>query len=177
MPHKLLYTQGLAILLREVVTLDAIEELLAEFTVVNRHEESTSWPLSGPSLTVAYRPEVNGYVAIDIVDHRWPDRMGDPKTDLEVFGAWQMGLFGPATSPGSLERACQNSWAWPAGRSVPLQHQAFIRIRSSYTFGKPDNPTFKPNDYNAMRELKFVSCIAAALIRLPENHLLFQSER
>jgi hypothetical protein len=60
MPNNLLYTQGLAILLGEAVTLDAIEELLTDFTIVNQSEESTSWPLSGPSLTVAYRPEVNG---------------------------------------------------------------------------------------------------------------------
>ena len=168
MPHKLMFTQGLAILLRKAVTLDAIEELLTDFTVVSRHEESTSWPLWGPSLTVAYRPEVNGHVAVDSVDHRWPDRMGDLKTDVEVLGAWQMGHFGPATWPGSLERACQNSWAWPDGRSAPLQHQAFIRIRSSYAFGKSDNPIFIPDDYDAVRELKFVSRIAAALVRLPQ---------
>jgi hypothetical protein len=168
MPQKLQFTQGLVILLRQTVALDAIEELLTDFTVVSRREKSMRWPHFGPSLFVAYRPEVNGYLSVDVVDHRWPDGMGDTNTDVEVLVAWQMGYFDPGTWPGSPERACRHSLAWPDGRSAPLQHQAFIRIRSSYVFGKPDNPTFIPNDYDAVHELEFASRIAAALIRLPQ---------
>src|SRR5690349_3554554 len=167
MPSKIFYTQGLAILLRRAMTLDAIESCLDGFTIVSRQEESTDWHLSGPSLVVAYRPEVNGCVMVDIVDHPWPDQMGDPKTEPELFGQWHLGQFGPGTRPGSLKRACEHAWTWPDGHSVPLQHRAFIRIRSSYNFGA-ETPTIVPENYDAVHELKFVTRIAAALVRLPE---------
>jgi len=180
MLRKRFYTQGLAILLRQAVTLDAIEELLTDFTVVKRTEASTIWTIAGPTLLLAYRPEVNGYVSVDVVDHCWPDRMGDPETDPDVWGAWNMGHFGPGAWPGSLERACQHSWGWPEGRSIPLQHQAFIRILSSYTFGLPNVWTdvpenydaawaaTRPKDYDPVHELTFVTRVAAALVRLPQ---------
>src|SRR5215813_6284788 len=168
MPHKGFYTQGLAILLREPATLQAIEESLQGFTVVKRSEGSDSWAIAGPSLVVAYRPDINGYVSVDTIEHGWPDDMGDPKADPEVFAAWSMGHFGPGAWPGSLERACQHSWGWPDGRTVPLQHQAFVRIRSSYIFGVPDNAPVMPNEYDPLHELEFVTRIAAALVRLPQ---------
>jgi hypothetical protein len=169
MPRKGFYTQGLAILLRKATPLQAIEESLQDFDVVKRLAESSShWAFAGPSVVVAYRPDVNGYVAVDTIDHQWPDHMGDPKAEPEVFGAWSMGHFGPGAWPGSLERACQHSWGWPDGRSVPLQHQALIRVRSSYVFGADDNAPVMPSDYNALQELEFLTRIAAALVRLPE---------
>jgi len=171
MPSKVFYTQGVAILLRQAMTLDEIESLLSGFTIVSRQDESTDWRLSGPSLVIGYKPEINGYVLVDIVDHRWPDQMGDPKTEPELFGAWHLGQFGPGTWPGSLKRACEHSWTWPDGHSAPLQHQAFIRIRSSYNFGaeSPVVPSINmPENYDAVHELQFVTRIAAALVRLPQ---------
>ena len=168
MPHKGFYTQGLAILLRKAATLQAIEERLQGFTVVKRVEGSAIWAIGGPSLVVAYRPDVNGYVSVDTIEHGWPDHMGDPKADPEVFAAWSMGHFGPGAWPGSLERACQHSWAWPEGRSIPLQHQAFIRIRSSYAFGASDEAPVMPSTYEPLPELEFVTRLAAALVGLPE---------
>jgi hypothetical protein len=79
-----------------------------------------------------------------------------------------MGFFGPGTWPGGLERACQQSWGWPDGRSVPLQHQAFIRILSSYVFGQDKDAPVMPSDYKSLQELEFVTRIAAELVRLPE---------
>lgn len=131
MPSKAFYTQGLAILLDQPTTLDEIESYLDGFTIVSRQEESTDWRLSGPSLVIAYKPEVNAYVLIDIVDHRWPDQMGDPNTEPELFGAWHLGQFGPGTLPGSLKRACEHSWTWPDGHSVPMQHQVHPHSQQS----------------------------------------------
>jgi hypothetical protein len=71
---------------------------------------------------VAYKPDVNGYVAVDTIDHRWPDHMGDQKADPEVFGAWHFGHLGPGAWPESLEWAYQHSWGAAGRRSVPLQH-------------------------------------------------------
>jgi hypothetical protein len=86
--------------------LEEIEEGLEDFSVVKtRAEGSTHWTFGGSSLVVAYRPDVNGYVAVDTIDHRWPDHMGDQKADPEVFGAWHFGHFGPGAWPGNLEWA------------------------------------------------------------------------
>jgi hypothetical protein len=162
------YTQGLAILLRNAVPLRAIEEQLKDFEVVKRIEARAK---RGPTVIVAYRPDVNGYVAIDVVDQPWPDQMGGAKADLEVFGAWALGHFGPGAWPGGLERACQHSWGWPDGGA--LQHQAFIRIRSSYVFGTDDNAPLWPEDYRPLEELKFATRMAGELIRLPEAICFF----
>lgn len=171
MPSKAFYTQGVAILLRQAPTLDEVASRLGDFTIAGRQKESSDWRLSGPSLVIAYKAEVNGYVLVDIVDHRWPDQMGDPNTEPELFGAWHLGQFGPGTWPGSLKRSCEHAWTWPDGRSVPMQHQAFIRIRSSYSFGaeSPAIPSINmPENYDAVHELKFVTRIAAALVQLPQ---------
>lgn len=119
-------------------------------------------------MVVPYRPDVNGYISIDVADQRWPDRMGDSKAGAEIFAAWAMGQFGPGAWPGGLERACQHSWGWPEGHSVPLQHQAFIRTRCSYLFGAGADALLMPDDYQPLQELEFATRIAAALIRLPE---------
>jgi len=168
MPHKGFYTQSLAILLRKAASLQAIEERLEGFTIVKRVKGSDIWAIGGPSLVVEYRPDVNGYVSVDTIEHGWPDHMGDPMADPQVFAAWSMGHFGPGAWPRSLERACQHSWAWPEGRSIPLQHQAFIRIRSSYAFGADDETPIMPSSYEPLPELEFVTRIAEALVRLPE---------
>jgi len=79
-----------------------------------------------------------------------------------------MGQFGPGTWPGGLERACQQSWGWPDGRSIPLAHQAFVRIRSSYGFGAADDAPVMPGDYDPVKELEFVTRVAGALVGLPD---------
>jgi hypothetical protein len=165
MPHKGFITQTLAILLRKPPPSRKIEERLGEFKIA-RHVEASE--PGGPSTLIAYRPDVNGYVLIDMVDGQWPDRMGDPKAEPEVFAAWASGDFGPGTWPGALERACLHSWVWPEGRSVPLQHQSFVRIRCSYVFGAGPEAPLMPSDYRPRQELEFVTRIAAALVRLPE---------
>jgi hypothetical protein len=148
--------------------LETIEQHLGDFKIVGRSKSTASWPIGGPSVIVSYRPDVNGYVSIDVVDQRWPDRMGDTKTDAEIFGAWGLGHFGPGTWPGGLERACQHSYGWPDGRSVPLQHQAFIRILCSYSFGVDGDAPLMPDDYQPLQELELVTGVAAALVRLPD---------
>ena len=57
---------------------------------------------SGPGVIVPFLPNVNGYVMVDVMDHSWPDSMGDPKADASTFGAWSMGFFGPLAFPGGL---------------------------------------------------------------------------
>lgn len=172
MPSKGVFTQGMVILLRGVVPLRAIEKRLAGFQIVKRNQTSGDWPFGGgPSVLVAYRPGVNGHVLVEMIEHCWPDHMGDPKTDPEVFAAWGMGYFGPGTWPGALERACQYARAWPEASAVVPQHGAFIRVLCSYGLGaqgaKPDAPVMPPF-YKPFPELEFMTRIAAALVKLPE---------
>ena len=165
MPTKGLFTQGVSILLKQTVTLDDIEPLLTTFKIAMRKDEFENWEFSGPSLVVEYRPEVNGFVSIDIVDQVWPDRMGDTKNESLLFGAWSMGHFGPFAFPGNLERAIQHCHAWKQARQVAVQHQGFIRIRSSYVFGAPDNAPVMPKDYKPVDELNFITRIVMELLR------------
>src|SRR5262245_55321548 len=101
------FSQGMMLLTDGTTTIDDVKAALEakEYEVVKRLKPKEHWQFGGPMLLVAYEPEDNGYAAIDIVDHTWPDSMGDPKTDSMTFGAWSTGQFGPYAFPGGLERA------------------------------------------------------------------------
>lgn len=164
---KGMFTQGVSILLDRPVGLDEIEPTLADFDVRRRNDEGTSWELGGPTLIVARDLEANALVAVDTVDRRWPDHMGDPQQEPMIFGAWSMGNFGPFAYPGGLERAAQQCWSWEDGKTVPDRHAAFLRVRSSYAFGAEDDDPIMPADYEPLSELEFVTKLAAALLELP----------
>jgi Domain of unknown function (DUF4261) len=168
MPRKGFFTQGMAILLHNALPLQAIEERLGDFEIVKRMEASGPWVFGGgPTVLVAYRPEVNGYVSVEVVDRCWPDQMGDTKAEPDVFAAWGMGHFGPGAWPGGLERACRDSYGWPEDRLVP-QHQAFVRILCSYVLGAGGDAPIKPSSYDPLPELEFMTRIAGAIVHLPE---------
>jgi Domain of unknown function (DUF4261) len=165
---KGIFMAGAAVLLRESCSLDAVEKCLEQFAVGGRNPASEHWELGGPSLTVGFRPEVNGLVLVDVVDQRWPDHMGDPEKETTLFGAWSMGHFGPFAFPGGLARAGEQSWAWHEGKDVPERHGAFLRIRSSYVLGAGDDAPVAPEDYEPKAELLFVTKMAHALLGLEE---------
>jgi len=158
------FTQGVAVLLKQKVTLGDIEPLLKPFKIVKRKDDFEKWEFSGPSFVVEYQPEVNGFVSIDIVDQVWPDKMGDPKNEITLFGAWSMGHFGPFAFPGALERAKEHC-LWKQGPETVAQHQCFIRIRVSYVFGVPENAPLMPKDYNPLNELNFITRVVMALLQ------------
>lgn len=168
MPIKGFFTQGVTLLLKQKTTLPDIEPLLSAFKIVKRKNEFEHWEFGGPSFVVEFRPEVNGYVSVDIVDKVWPDHMGDTKNESTLFGAWGMGHFGPFAFPGSLERARQHSYTWKRGAQVATQHQSFIRIRTSYAFGAPDDAPVMPRDCKPVNELDFITRIAMDLLRHPD---------
>ena len=163
-----IYTQTVCILLRDSVTLAQLQPLLEQYTIRKQVQASDNWGFGGPTYVIDYRPEVNGYVAVDVVNHPWPDDMGDPKEDPEIFGAWSMSGFGPVTFPAGLTRAMQQSWVWPEGKTLPTQHQGFIRVRSSYAFGADENAPIWPDDYDAEQDLEFVTKVATSLLVLPQ---------
>jgi hypothetical protein len=161
------FTQGVCVLLDRPASVHAVESAIEGFEVRGHRDPSESWALGGPTLIVEYRAESNGFVAVDTVDQRWPDHMGDSKNDTMIFGAWSMGHFGPFAYPGSLQRAALHCPSWDLGRTIPERHKAFIRVRTSYLFGGNDNSPVMPADYDPLQELEFVTKMASSLLDIP----------
>jgi hypothetical protein len=161
------FTQGVMVLFRGAPHISAIREAINAHEVVRELPANGEWAIGGATLIVALRPEVNGYIAVDVVDRAWPDHMGDVKNEAMIFAAWSTGHFGPLTYPGNLERAQQQSWAWPEVREIAPRHDAFVRVRSSYVFGATNDIKVMPADYDPLPELFAVTRIAADLLKLP----------
>lgn len=164
------FTQGATLLTNGLATLDDVRDALRQqgFDTLNdafcaRQE----WAFGGPTVIVPFLQQVNGYAAVDVVNHRWPDAMGNPKSDQTTFGAWSMGFFGPFAFPGGLARARQHSWSWPAGRGISENYSGFLRIRLSYAFGAKDGDPILPAEYDPLAEMIFLSRVALALFKVP----------
>lgn len=159
------FTQGVCLLTNGETTMDQLKFALSEggFEIV-KEVAGENWTYGGNTLIVPYAPDVNGYVAIDLVNRVWPDSMGDTKTETSIFSAWAMGHFGPYAFPGGLERAQQHSWSWEEGRDIAKRHRGFIRVRISYIFGAEDQALVMPPNYDPVAEMMFVSRMVAALI-------------
>ncbi len=164
---KGLYTQSACVLLERPVTLDEIEVALQTFENIKRGDPAEHWAFGGPTLLMPLREEANGVVTVDIVDQPWPDEMGDPENQPEIFTAWTAGQFGPFAFPGGLARAAEQSWIWEEAESVQSQHKAFIRVRSTYVMGADEDAPVVPEDYDPDMELDFITRVAAALLDLP----------
>lgn len=161
------FTQGVTVLLERSVDVQALQQYLTAFEIVRTIEGSGPQWMGAPGLAIAMRPEVNGHVVVDVIDHPWPDHMGDPKKESQLFGAWAMGWFGPFVYPGNLLRAQQMSFAWQDAATVSSRHAAFIRIKSSYVLGGGAKAPIMPADYAPLPELEFVTSVAQALLKHP----------
>lgn len=173
MPHKGFFTQGAIVLTERPLAAEAVEAALADFRVVNRLPAGgeKNWIDGYPSWAVSWRPEVNGSVIVDVVDAPWPDNMGDPRSPggQALHAAWTMGHMGPITWPGNLLRATQfaESFGDKSSAAASKRHAAFVRVRSTYVLGAPDDARVMPDDYPARPELEFVTSVAAALAAAP----------
>ncbi len=143
----------------------ALRSAITSHDVVAERPADKEWALSGPTLIVAYRPEVNGYISVDIVTRAWPDHMGS-NSEQSLFRAWALGHFGPLTFPGNLERAKLLAH-WKEGARLAERHDSFVRINCSYLFGAKPNDKVFPADYEPSAELFAVTRIAADLLALP----------
>ncbi|MFO0863212.1 MAG: DUF4261 domain-containing protein [Gemmataceae bacterium] len=168
MPHKGTFTQTFTVLLERPVSIEAVARCISAFPIARRAPAAESWPMGEASLLLPFRPEANGMVIIDVVNHPWPDGMGDPQADPTLFGAWAMGNFGPFAFPGGLQHASQHAWAWEEGREVAGKHQAFVRMRLSYVFGADDAAPALPLDYKPLDELQFLTDLLVPILNLPE---------
>lgn len=157
------FSQTVTVLLRSPVNLDEVAKCLSAFEIVKRVPASESPEMGGASLVVAYRPEVNGYVSVDLYPVEWPDHMGDPQTEPMLFGAWVMGHFGPGAYPHGLQRATQQSWRWEGAAEAVASHAAVLRLRTSYVFGAGKDAKVMPADCDPRHELMFLMRMVLAL--------------
>ncbi|RYD74121.1 MAG: DUF4261 domain-containing protein [Verrucomicrobiaceae bacterium] len=160
------FTQGFAILLSRQVTLNEVCECLKDYQIAKRIESSDDPNFGGTSAIIAYKPEVNGYVSVDLFPAPWPDHMGDPKEDAMLFATWSMGHFGPHTYPGGLKRASQQAWRWPEAKDIVPQHRAVIRLRMSYVFGAGGDAPVMPQDWDPREELDFLNKLVSSFSSL-----------
>lgn len=158
-------------MLREPVALETLREALADFGIVGQQEpENGAEPTN---LVLPFRPEVEGHVLITTSDEPWPDAMGDPTDEPDLFVAWSLGQFGPLAFPGCLQRAVEQTWEWEDGREAAPQHTAHLRILVSYVLVGDDEITnseapLVPVDYDAIEELHFLTKVVTRLLELPQ---------
>lgn len=162
---KGIFTQSSYVLLDRPVTLDAAVKKLGEFELLGRQKPAESWAFGGPAAVLAMPGVRRGRVVVDVVDQPWPDGMGDPKADPDVFGAWGTGQFGPFVWPGSLARACRHAWSDELADAAQ-EHQAFIRVRSTHAAGSKGSDPILADDSDATSELLLVTQVALALLGL-----------
>src|SRR5262249_37967609 len=161
------FTQGLAILLREPLSIAEARTFLEGFDIAKENPASENWELRGPSGVIRYRPDVNGYVALDTIGRPWPDGMGDPKADPMLFTSWSTGHFGPFAYPGGLRRALEQAWSWPGAAESVNVHAAFLRLKMSYLFGADRQARVGPENYDPRPELEFLGGVGRALLAHP----------
>jgi hypothetical protein len=169
MPTKGFFTQSACILLKKTISLDRLAKQLSSFTILRQEpSDQPSWISGNNFVLLGFRKEANGLLMVDIVEKSWPDPMGDPKSDMELFGAWSMGYFGPFAFPGNLERALQHCYRCPELEETAPTHTAFIRMRISYILGAGEDALVIPEDYKAVPELLMITDVAEKLLKLPE---------
>ena len=172
---KGLFTQSTIVLFKRAVPVDELRNALRGFSIRGSRKNAVSGWLAGAEellLDVSAHPRAT--VIVDAHPTYWPDHMGHPEQDPELFIAWTEGHFGPHASPKSLERAVEQSWSWrePAGDAA-AHTQAFVRIRSTYAVeavaAAPTQPPASalPEGLSAAVDLSFVTDVAAAVLRLP----------
>ncbi len=161
------FTQAVAVLLRQTVTLADIREFLSGFQIAKEVWDTGDSEFGGPCFVVEYRPSVNGYVSVDVVDRQWPDHMGDPKKEPMLFAAWSMGHYGPFALPNGLKRAIEQSWGWEGAAQAVAGHNAFVRLRLSYVFGAGGDDPVMPKDCDPVDELRFLTKMVQALLAHP----------
>jgi hypothetical protein len=164
---KGLFTNSIVAFFATPPSLDALVDALGGFEIEARRDDSSDNPwLGGAGLILKMRPEVHGLATVDVVGDAWPDRMGDPEREANLFMAWSFGAFGPFVFPGSLERARRHALSWADAEERVVEHRAFVRVRSSYVLGQGADAAVLPPDYDPVVELHYLTRVARALLEV-----------
>lgn len=159
------FTQSATVLFERRPSLADIAPLFPE---VERYGKPTSsWMGSDEELVLRFDEARNGTIVIDVVDAAWPDGMGDPKDDPDLFGAWTMGAFGPLAFPGNLARAAAHSALSANAQDIVARHRSFVRIRSCYVLGAGPDAPILPEGWDGLLELAHVVDVARRVLDLP----------
>ena len=160
-----MFLQTGVVLFERQVAFDAVAAVLSEnFPVVRQveHPEDAAYWLGGEgTVLVASGPGFNAGVAVEVFHRPWPDSMGDPERDPELFAAWSARCFGLVNFPYALARAA----AQPTAPSS--EHVAFVRLNLSYVFAGGEDAPVAPPDRDVRRELSALAGIAERICAMP----------
>ncbi len=160
-----MFLQTGVVLFERPVAFEAVAAVLVEnFPVVRQVEypaEAAYWLGGEGTVLVASGPGLNCGVAVEVFHRPWPDSMGDPERDAELFAAWSARCFGLVNFPYALARAA----AQPTAPSA--EHVAFVRLNLSYVFNGEDDARIAPHDREVQRELSALAGIAERICAMP----------
>lgn len=159
------FVQGVAVLFEQAPFDPDLQLMLAPLGAFPR--EGTAQNLHAISWVIPFRPDVGGFILIDVLPRPWPDTMGDQEIDPVTFLAWGAGAFGPGAWPGGLQRAVQGAPEKEA-TSFLAHHHGVVRIRLTYVLEEPRlEAPFFPQDRDSVAELKAILDVAAVLLQWP----------
>jgi hypothetical protein len=160
-----MFLQTGVVLFGRLVSLDAVAAALgADFPVLRRHardNDSGYWLGGEGTVRVASGPGPTANTAVEVFHRPWPDSMGDPEDDAELFGAWSLRQFGLSTFPYALARAAAQPYAPDA------EHVAFVRLSLSYVLGGDDDAPVYPPERDVPLELSAMAALATRICALP----------
>lgn len=159
-----MFLQTGVVLFARPPSLSDVEAGLAGVPIARRRERdgnSGYWFGGEGMLLVETDTGRNGAIAVELFHRAWPDSMGSPETDAELFGAWAMRQFGLTNFPYGLARANAE------GTTARSDHAAFVRLNLSYVFGAGDDALVCPEDRDVGAELRAVADLARRLLDVP----------
>jgi hypothetical protein len=159
-----MFLQTGAVLFSRPPSLDEVAAGLAGIPIARRRERdgNTGYWFGGEGmLLVDTDTGTNGAIAVEVFHRPWPDSMGSPDTDPELFGAWAMRQFGLTNFPYGLARANAE------GTASRSDHEAFVRMNLSYVFGSGDDALVCPDDRDVRAELCALARVARRLCDIP----------
>jgi Suppressor of fused protein (SUFU) len=161
-----MFLQTGVVLFERPVSLDSVASTLAAICPVLRRTERADgdayWLQGEGALLFASGLAENGGLSVEVFHRPWPDSMGDPEDDPELFGAWSLRHFGLSTFPYALARAA----AQPSAPSS--EHVAFVKLSLSYVFGADDDRLVCPPERDIHGELAALARLAARICALPD---------
>jgi hypothetical protein len=159
-----MFLQTGVILFDRLPSLDEVAAVLAGVPIVRRRERdgnSGYWFGGEGMLLVETGSGNNGAIAVELFHRPWPDSMGSPETDTELFGAWAMRQFGLTNFPYGLARANAE------GTAARSDHASFVRLNLSYVFGAGADALVCPEDRDVEAELRAVAGLAELVCAIP----------